>query len=348
MTPLADLSTLSDQLDAFLRLRLGGSVSIAGGLKRLQGGLDTDTFAFDVENAPAGIPGELVLRLYRSPGESGRVIVESTIQNAAHAAGHPVPEVPVDSAGHLLTGRPFIVMARLQGTALGNLLQDRTVIEKLPGLMANLQIGLHRVDSADLRKRLVESGVDIGRMSPTAMLDRVTALAEASGAADLAGINDWLVDRWPTQPANPTMCHGDFHPNNILVADGEVTGLIDWGNVMFTHPEYDVAITHMIMSIGPMGVDGNASATEELQRTIDRAMAEYLAAYRSHQPIDDDLLNYYGALRAAHAYARVTAPKDGVDVPYAAHDGYAWAHPVLFAVIRNVLEKSTGVALEPV
>ncbi|MCI0834020.1 MAG: hypothetical protein J4N66_04525 [Chloroflexi bacterium] len=56
-SPREGMSKLSEQLDAFLRLKLGESVSIAGGLKRLQGGSDTDTFAFDgidtiVENFP--------------------------------------------------------------------------------------------------------------------------------------------------------------------------------------------------------------------------------------------------------------------------------------------------------
>ncbi|MCH8910790.1 MAG: hypothetical protein IH867_08625 [Chloroflexi bacterium] len=51
------MSKLPKQLDALLRFKLGESVSIAGGLKRLQGGSDTDTFAFDgiytiVENFP--------------------------------------------------------------------------------------------------------------------------------------------------------------------------------------------------------------------------------------------------------------------------------------------------------
>ena len=56
-SPREAMSKLSEQLEAFLRLKLGKSVSIAGGLKRLQGGSDTDTFAFDgiytiVENFP--------------------------------------------------------------------------------------------------------------------------------------------------------------------------------------------------------------------------------------------------------------------------------------------------------
>ena len=318
-----DLAKISGELTAFLRLELGENVSVTGGLERLQGGFDTDTFAFDIENVPTGFPSELVLRLFRNSSEAGRVVVESTIQNAAHAAGHPVPEVPVDSREHALTGRPFIVMERLSGTALGSFVEDQTVFSNMPGLMANLQAGLHRIDSADLRARLAESGVDIERMSPATMLDRISALAESSDIADLATINRWLVDHWPAQPTDPVICHGDLHPNNILFADGKVTGLIDWGNVMFTHPEFDVAITHMIMSIGPL--EQTAIPPEKLQKMIRWAMAEYLSAYRSHLPIDDGLLRYYGALRAAHAYAKVIAAKHGVDSPYVAGDGYAWA-----------------------
>lgn len=339
------MSKLSGQLEAFLRLKLGDNVSLAGEVKRLQGGFDTDTFAFDIENAPAGIPQELVLRLFRSAGESIRVVAESTIQNAAHSAGHPVPHVPIDSVGHLLTQRPFIVMERLGGSVLGAQLEDPAVVTRLPGLMAELQVGLHRIDSAGLRSRLTGAGVDIGRMMPGAMLKRISAMAEKSGIADLVAINSWLVEHWPDQPANPAICHGDFHPNNILFEDGEVTGLIDWANVMFTHPEFDVAVTHMIMSIGPL--DETSIPREKLQEIITWATVNYLDSYRLQLPIDDDLLEYYGALRAAHAYAKVVASKRGVDLPYLAHDGYSWERPVLFAVIRNLIEKTTGVVLEP-
>ncbi|MCH2516150.1 MAG: aminoglycoside phosphotransferase family protein, partial [Dehalococcoidia bacterium] len=59
----------------------------------------------------------------------------------------------------------------------------------------------------------------------------------------------------------------------MLVAGGEVTGLIDWGNVMFTHPEYDVAISHMIMSIGPLYLDGNLPQRDDLRAAVEWAMA---------------------------------------------------------------------------
>ena len=74
---------------------------------------------------------------------------------------------------------------------------------------------------------------------------------------------------------------------------------------------------------------------------------EYMAAYGAQRPLDDGLLEYYGTLCAAHAYAKIIAARQDVDLPYTAHDGYSWQHPVLFAVVRNLLEKTTGVAIEP-
>ena len=70
-----------------------------------------------------------------------------------------------------------------------------------------------------------------------------------------------------------------------------MTGLIDWGNVMFTHPEYDVAISHMIMSIGPLYLDGNLPLRDDLRAAVEWAMAEYLAAYEAQRPIDDGPLS---------------------------------------------------------
>lgn len=40
-------------------------------------------------------------------------------------------------------------------------------------------------------------------------------------------------------------------------------------------------------------------------------MAEYLAAYGAQRPNDDGLLEYYGTLRAAHAYAKIIAARAG-------------------------------------
>ncbi|MDA1280553.1 MAG: phosphotransferase [Chloroflexi bacterium] len=341
-----NLTALTEELEQFLQAKLGDRVSITGDLKRLQGGFDTDTFAFDVVNAPNEIPSNLVLRLFRSARESGRVARESTIQNAGHAAGHPVAVVPVDSLNHFLIDRPFMLMELLPGSPLGTLLDDDQLVSRLPEIMARLQLGIHRLDSAGLRAKLTGSGVDPDQMTPTIMLAAITELAESTGASDLMEINNWLRVQWPEQPDSPTICHGDFHPNNVLFDDGKVTGIVDWGNVKFTHPEFDVAITHLTMSLGPM--DMEPSQRMAIQPMIDHILEEYLRSYRNQQPISDELLGYYGALRSAHAYARVVAGKSGIDSRHVAHEGYAWGHPLLFSMISKVIETTTGIIPDPV
>ncbi len=273
-----------------------------------------------------------------------RVVFESTMQSVARNAGHPVAHVPIDSSGHLLDNRPFLIMERLPWSALGDLLGDQSVLQQLPQIMAKLQLGLHKINSSGLKSKLEESGVNIEFMSPLIMLKRVTALANACKEPKLLTVNSWLVDNWPNQPQTPTICHGDFHTNNILYLDGKVTGLIDWGNVMFTHPEFDVAVTRLILSNGPPESDNDASAA--LRPMINRLIAEYIAIYRKQSSLDDTLLDYYAALRSAHAYAKVIGDKRGVDLPYVAGDGYAWALPQLFRTITRVIENTTGLTLE--
>ena len=178
--PSENLSKIADELEQFLRSKLDDGVSIIDGLHRLEGGFDTDTFAFEIENAPVGFPANLVLRLFRSPRDAPRVTRESTIQNAAHDAGHPVPAVPIDSLNKLLIGRPFLLMELLPGSALGTLLEDDELLAKVPGIMARLQVGLHQTNSAGLRKSPDSAGIASENMTPDNMLEQIGGMASVA------------------------------------------------------------------------------------------------------------------------------------------------------------------------
>jgi aminoglycoside phosphotransferase (APT) family kinase protein len=339
-----NLTELSRQLNEYLKTKLGDEVSIDGELTRLQGGYDTDTYSLALNNAPSDIPAKLVLRLFRHARESMRVIRESTIQKAASSAGHPVPNVPIDSTGELLIDRPFILMERLPGSSMGELiLGDPGFAQKFPALMARLQAGVLRLDSTGLRRKLEESDIDLTHMSPSRMIDRISAIAGASEQSELLALRDWLVDNFPDQPENPAVCHGDFHPNNILMDDGKVTGLIDWATTMFTHPEYDIAVTRTILSIGPPEDVGIPK--EELNKLLQWAVGEYMNESHALQELDDELIDYYSVLRVGHAYAKVIGKRHNVELPYVAHDGYAWDRPDLFRVVTKIIGETTGITV---
>lgn len=76
-------------------------------------------------------------------------------------------------------------------------------------------------------------------------------------------------------PAQQNLCHGDYHPGNILMTKrGPV--VIDWMTACASAPEADVARTSMILIVGPKAA-GNL-----LNPMIRIAIGLYYRVYRNH------------------------------------------------------------------
>ena len=314
---------------------------LAGGLERLTGGFDTGMYAFELDNAPAELSGRLVLRLFRDPRHVNRARVEAAVHRTAAAGGHRVPRVPLDSDGYSILGRPFLVMEYVPGTALVEVVADPDIAAAAPRMLAGIQAGLHSLPASGLVEALTESGVDVSKLTPFHLLDDIDRWIEAAGLENLRPVARWLHRNRPEPPEAPAICHGDFHPGNVMVDGREVTGVIDWSNVLLGHPEFDVAFTRFALSIGP--IEGPDALDEGLRALIDRLVQEYVAAYRERRALDDALISYYTVLRAAHAFTRIAVARAGSDLPDAAPDGYAWSHPVLLKAIGDAIHAGTGV-----
>jgi aminoglycoside phosphotransferase (APT) family kinase protein len=48
--------------------------------------------------------------------------------------------------------------------------------------------------------------------------------------------------------ACPTWIHGDLHPRNVLIQDGKITGIIDWGDISSGDRATDLAAVWMLFS----------------------------------------------------------------------------------------------------
>jgi len=185
-----------------------------------------------------------------------RVIRESTIHNVAAKSGHLVARVLIDSEGKLLDGRPILLIERLPGKNLGQLvMEDDPDAQKFPELMAILQSRLHKIDTSGLRRRLAQARIDVEHMKPSRLLEDITAIARAINFPYFDELSGWLADGFPQQHENPSLVHGDLRPDNILMHQGKVSGLIDWAKSLFAHPEYDVAVSRSILTNGaPEGI----------------------------------------------------------------------------------------------
>lgn len=308
---------------------------------RLTGGFDTETYAFDLDEAPDELSGGLVLRLFRDLGQSHRVRSETAVQNMAASSGHPVPRVPVETAGRTILGRPYLIMKRVAGEALLEILSADPpgTAEAAADLLGRTQARLHGLGVTEAINAFRRAGLNPTAYTPFRLLADIIELAQATGDETLTNLGTWLDERQPAPPAAASLCHGDFHPGNVMVENMCVTGVIDWGNVAFGHPEYDVAATRFILSVGT--IEGTLTR-QNLEAMMAQFIDRYDAAYQALSSLDEQLVRYYTVLRAGHAMARVMAAQYGTDVPGAAHDGYAWSHPPIYQAIRRLVRDETG------
>jgi len=318
-------------LEANLRQATGQALRLGAGVLRLTGGFDTETYAFRLVGAPDALSGDLVLRLFRGARESGRVRSEAAIQNQV-AQSYPVPRVPIDTAGWTIMGRPYLIMRRLPGRSLLDSLVAGPTAGPAGVLLGTAQAQLHSLPAGEAMRAL--AGFDLSAWTPHRLLADIGQLAEVTADPWLIELGCWLDARWPAAPASPSLCHGDFHPGNVLVEDMHLTGVIDWTNFALGHPEFDVAITRLILSIGLVAGDD--------QPTFAALLRGYETAYGAVRSVDGALVRYYTVLRAGRAMARIVAAQHGSDLRGAAPDGYAWSQSRPYAAIRKVIRDETG------
>ena len=78
------------------------------------------------------------------------------------------------------------------------------------------------------------------------LLHRVRRLVDAGGVD-----GDVVLARWNAAAAEPVDCaptwiHGDLHPRNVLVADGRLAAVLDWGDLAAGDPATDLAAAWML------------------------------------------------------------------------------------------------------
>ena len=96
-------------------------------------------------------------------------------------------------------------------------------------------------------------------------------------------------------PDGNTLCHGDFHPGNILLS-GEQTTVIDFMNICRGVPLYDVARTVFLVEYTPVPIE--ADNRDQLQ-LYKRALADlYLVQMNVSREMIHDYLTVIIAARA--------------------------------------------------
>lgn len=272
----------------------------------LGGGHWAQLYTFQLEHAPAELSGELVLRVMPASDEEARR--EAAAQAAVVAAGFPAPRVHLSRGRGDGLGFPYIVMSRVAG---GNLRAGSAWSERarLPVLLAETLAGLHGLDPDRFADALAGAGWPQQTTGLEAMLeglaDRTAPLAFEGYAAGLA----WLLSTRPASGAR-VVCHGDFHPLNLVTQAGRVSGLLDWSHALLADPEYDLAYCAQLLAWWPLPARGL------LKHVAGRPAAwQFIRAYRRLRPPDQNRYRWHEALHAFRLLVRVARARVGITLP---------------------------------
>jgi aminoglycoside phosphotransferase (APT) family kinase protein len=302
---VTDAARLARRLLEHLRTTLHEpAVEFADPPDPISGGYDTQIFAFRLSGAPAQFSGPLILRLLGPKHDPARALREREVQNTVAALGYPAPRVLAASADVSLLDGAFLIMERVPG---------RPMLEvgklHMAGLLAEMQLRLHDLDPEPLVQavRQEAGGAMPDFDSLLSDLDRRVVRGPMEG---LAGPMRWLLSRRPPEPGRRAICHGDFHPQNVLMSGRIVTGVLDWPNALIADPAFDVAATRIILACAPMEM----AAMPALKRWAARVLrpvllARHLSGYERRRKLDRTVLAYYEAAGCLRGLVRVAGAR---------------------------------------
>jgi aminoglycoside phosphotransferase (APT) family kinase protein len=280
---------------------------------RITGGTDAAIFGFSLDRAPEHLREPLILRLGWEGADPRRFVLEAAVQNALASTGFPAPRAHVTEANAAVLGGPFVIMQRLQGRPLAHDVKGlgggASLAEKVHGMIGlpalfkrisatwvEIQLRLHDLPAEPVLRAVADSGLDQRAVTFEGQRARLTAAIETANLTGLVPVLSWLQANQPASPRHATICHGDFHPLNIMADAGAVTGVIDWANVVIAQPEMDVGSA--IANISTVPINLPAPLRPVLKAVIASALGSYVRTYRSKRSLDEHALRYFQVFRA--------------------------------------------------
>jgi aminoglycoside phosphotransferase (APT) family kinase protein len=341
MPEAVESRAIANELLARMRVQPGcREAAYAEPPEAIAGGYDTAIFSFRLAGAAAPWNVPLILRLFR-PASAEQPRLEAAIQNAVADLDYPCPRVLLSGGEDRISGRPFIIMERTAGKPLIAYITSpsRLTLRASP-TMALAHTRLHSLDAAAFRARLLDNGLsegDVTNLEIDAEFARVEEAVERKQLDALDGALKWLRAHHPA-PRQEVICHGDFHPMNVMMDSSGSYSLIDWTLTRLGEPEYDIARTVVLWRRAPIDravVDG---ALRLFIGTARRALLwRYLRQYQRRRSIDAERLRYYEAFVALHV---IVATLDGTNTTL-------WRADDVLDGLAQHIEDCTGVRIGP-
>jgi aminoglycoside phosphotransferase (APT) family kinase protein len=263
----------ADRVRSRLALYLSGrfarkaEVQVSG-LADITSGWESEVFSFDLDYVANGQAEHesLILRLYPGSSAAEKARREFLFLQHLHGSGYPVPRPVLLEADGSPFGRPLLVMERVEGRPLGEIIDEAPEPRKqeLLALFCRLLAQLHALDWRSFVS-------DPALHRPETVLEEKLAATRQElarfGRSEFAAVLAWLQRQCAAvQPRRLAVTHGDFHPANVLLRQDGSAVVIDWGGAGICDYRTDLAWTLLLVSTyeGPAMRERVLSLYEEL------------------------------------------------------------------------------------
>lgn len=209
-----------------------------------------------------------VLKLFRQWCPPDWVDNEARIARTVYQAGAPAPAV-----GEIieLDGRRGVLLERVYGPSLLDQFSTKPwSLLRAAGLLAELHAALHSItvpELPSLQQRLENK------------IQSAEALARDVKERALKVLHQ--------MPDDTVLCHGDFHPGNILMSPRGAV-IIDWPDAARGHALADVARTSLLMRVGGLPLGTARRWLIQALRALFHVL--YLRRYAQLRPASPELL----------------------------------------------------------
>ncbi len=221
-----------------------------------------------------------VLRVGRRAQDVERIRYEYTVYSCLAGTNLSMPKAyELVEAG----GLPAIIMERLDG----------------PSMMD--QIGANPMSAKTKARQLAELHLGIGKINAPEQITETKAKATfCIGKSEVLSVpeKERILDVLKSLPDGTSLCHGDFHPGNIMVQRNR-NYVIDWSAASRGDFHADVAHSYILMRVVPKVPHMNP-VMHFIQKRIGRAVAgTYLLTVGRRRAIDYKILSRWMLINAA-------------------------------------------------
>jgi aminoglycoside phosphotransferase (APT) family kinase protein len=272
---------------------------------RVTGGFDF--WIYGLHFGGAGLPAQWTAPLIaRIPAAAERFALlerECRLQAWVAVHGYPAPPLLELFAPGELFGSPVQVMQRVAGIRMDDASTATPSRIPLIGQLAASQVALHRLPVPEW-----------ARTGPGwSLVDRRLQLARYLVAQGLRGPVAEALERAEQivpllEVPEPVICHGDFHPRNLLLDAGTVW-VIDWTDAGIGDRHGDIARTEWLFRFAAVALTGETGSA--VNQALPAMSHNYLPSYRRELPVDAARLRLWMPLQYLDAWAMAVAGQQG-------------------------------------